>query len=168
MPACSIKGCNKEAYDFGSKISLCPLHVNEVEKILASIGKTTALPVKKVVKKVRPKPTVKVKPKPAPVKPKAPARPVLKEDREIEEVLTGYVGRRGQAIVETILDKYEVEKGLHPTKTARVITVMSSLAEKDPSLEVVGAGVDTMLRRKAQQQPQQPQTTQQEETTSQE
>ena len=65
--------------------------------------------------------------------------------------------------METILDKYEVEKGLHPTKTARVITVMSSLAEKDPSLEVVGAGVDTMLRRKAQQ-PQQPQTTQQEKT----
>ena len=82
--------------------------------------------------------------------------------------MMGYVGRRGQAIVETILDKYEVEKGLHQTKTARVITVMSSPAEKDPSLEVVGAGVDTMLRRKAQQQLQQPQATQQEETTSQE
>jgi len=68
----------------------------------------------------------------------------------------GYVGRRGQAIVETILDKYDVEKGLHPTRTARVITVMSSLAEKAPGLEVVGAGVDTMLRRKAQQPPQQP------------
>jgi|GEM_PF-5074134 len=78
----------------------------------------------------------------------------------------GYFGRRGQAIVETILDKYDVEKGLHPTRTARVITVMSSLAEKDPSLEVVGAGVDTMLRRKAQQPPQQPQTTHQEKQHS--
>ena len=52
-------------------------------------------------------------------KPKASARKVLKEDREVEEVLMGYVGRRGRAIVETILDKYEVEKGLHPTKTAK-------------------------------------------------
>jgi len=42
-----------------------------------------------------------------------------------------------------------VEKGSYSNMTARVVAVMSSLAERDPSPEVVGAGVDTMLRRRA-------------------
>ena len=70
--------------------------------------------------------------------------------------------------MENILDRYDIKKGEYLSKTDRVVAVMRSLAEKDPSLEVVGARVDTMLRRKVQQPPQQPQTTQQEETTSQE
>jgi len=77
----------------------------------------------------------------------------------------GCVGSWGQAVANTILKKYVVEKGSYSTKAARVVAVMSSLAERDPCQEVVGAGVDTMLRRKAKQQPQ---TTQQEKTTSQE
>ena len=34
-------------------------------------------------------------------------------------------------------EKYEVEKDSYPTMTARVVAVMSSLAERGPSLEIV-------------------------------
>jgi len=35
--------------------------------------------------------------------------------------------------------------------TARVVAVMSFLAERDPSLEIIGSGVEATLRKRAQQ-----------------
>jgi len=51
----------------------------------------------------------------------------------------------GQAVANTILKKYVVEKGSYLTKAARVVAVMGSLTQRDHSLEVVGSGRDEEL-----------------------
>ena len=57
----------------------------------------------------------------------------------------GCVGSWGQAVANIILKKYVVEKGSYSTKAARVVAVMSSLTQRDHSLEVVGSGRDEEL-----------------------
>ena len=57
----------------------------------------------------------------------------------------GCVGSWGQAVANTILKKYVVEKGSYSTKAARVVAVMGSLTQRDHSLEVVGSGRDEEL-----------------------
>ncbi len=144
---CTMKGCNAGAVDVRLGIALCERHQAIARRYLETIRAIPKLTVKSEPAKVE-KPVVKKKAKPA----KAPAKKVLKEDSEIEQVVLDYLGKGGQALVETILDKYDVKKGEHPTKTARVVAVMKALAEKDPSLEIVGVGADSRLRRKAQQE----------------
>jgi hypothetical protein len=80
------------------------------------------------------------------VKPKAPAKKVLKDDREIEDVVMSLLVKRGQAIARTILENYDIMRGEHPTKIARLLAVMRSVAEKNPGLVVEGTSKDTKLR----------------------
>jgi len=60
-------------------------------------------------------------------------------------VVVGCVGSWGQAVANTILKKYVVEKGSYSTKAARVVAVTGSLTQRDHSLEVVGSGRDEEL-----------------------
>jgi hypothetical protein len=73
---------------------------------------------------------------PARAKPKA--MKALKDDREVEDVVMSYLVKRGQAIARTILENYDIMRGEHPTKIARLLAVMRSVAEKDPGLVVEG------------------------------
>jgi hypothetical protein len=68
-----------------------------------------------------------------------------------------------KAIARTILENYDIMRGEHPTKIARLLAVMRSVAEKNPGLVVEGTSKDTKLR-KAQEAP--PQPPQQQETTT--
>ena len=61
------------------------------------------------------------------------------------------VEKKGQATVESILKNLRVAKGSYPTSTERLVAAMKSFAEKNPGLEVVGAGTKTTLRRVVQQ-----------------
>jgi hypothetical protein len=101
------------------------------------------------------------------VKPKAPAKKVLKDDRDIEDVVMSLLVKRGQAIARTILENYDIMRGEHPTKIARLLAVMRSVAEKNPGLVVEGTSKDTKLRKVQEVPPQPPQETQQETTTTQ-
>jgi hypothetical protein len=58
-------------------------------------------------------------------------------------------------------------RGEHPTKIARLLAVMRSVAEKNPGLVVEGTSKDTKLRKVQEAPPQPPQETQQETTTTQ-
>jgi hypothetical protein len=106
------------------------------------------------VKTVAPKkPAAKAKPGRPPAKPKAkvPAAKVLKDDSEIEALLTGGSRRRAVAVVDALMKNYKVEKGSYPSSTERIIAVMKAVAGKIPGLEIVGSGSKTVLRKKAQE-----------------
>ena len=81
------------------------------------------------------------------VKPKAPAKKDLKDDREVEDVVMSLLVKRGQAIARIILENYDIMRGEHPTKIARLLAVMKSVAEKNPGLVVEGTSKDTKLRK---------------------
>jgi hypothetical protein len=64
-----------------------------------------------------------------------------------------YLNRNRRAIVSTILNEYDVDKGDYPTKSARVIAVMKAIMAEDPELVLIPRGVDTILKRRDDVQP---------------
>ena len=174
MVVCSIRGCNEKLEKYPtSEIVLCRKHLAAARELISLIETSAGLV--EVLKPVIPKPspakpaTAKpkaVKPAAKP-KPKAPAKKVLKDDREVEDVVMSLLVKRGQAIARTILENYDIMRGEHPTKIARLLAVMRSVAEKNPGLVVEGTSKDTKLKKVQEVPPQPPQETQQETTTTQ-
>jgi len=167
MVVCSIRGCNEKLEKYPtSEIVLCRKHLAAARELISLIETSAGLV--EVLKPVIPKPSP-TKPKAvrpaAKPKPKAPAKKVLKDDREVEDVVVSYLVKRGQAIARTILENYDIMRGEHPTKIARLLAVMKSVAEKIPGLVVEGTSKDTKLKKVQEAPPQPPQ--QQETTTTQ-
>jgi len=149
---CMVKGCNTAAVDLGSTLVLCSQHLAMAEELVGKLASVRG--VKRGVKTVAPKkPAAKAKPgrAPAKTKAKAPAAKVLKDDSEIEALLTRRIEKKGVAVVDALMKNYKVEKGSYPSSTERIIAIMKAVAGKIPGLEIVGSGSKTVLRRKAQE-----------------
>jgi hypothetical protein len=145
---CMVKGCNTAAIDLGSTLVLCSQHLAMAEELVGKLASVRG------VKTVAPKkPAAKAKPGRAPVKTKAkaPAVKVLKDDSEIEALLTRRIEKKGVAVVDALMKNYKVDKGSYPSSTERIIAIMKAVAGKIPGLEIVGSGSKTVLRRKAQE-----------------
>jgi hypothetical protein len=145
---CMVKGCNTAAIDLGSTLVLCSQHLAMAEELVGKLASVRG------VKTVAPKkPAAKAKPgrAPAKTKAKAPAAKVLKDDSEIEALLTRRIEKKGVAVVDALMKNYKVDKGSYPSSTERIIAVMKAVAGKIPGLEIVGSGSKTVLRRKAQE-----------------
>ena len=143
-----VKGCNTAAIDLGSTLVLCSQHLAMAEELVGKLASVRG------VKTVAPKkPAAKAKPgrAPAKTKAKAPAAKVLKDDSEIEALLTRRIEKKGVAVVDALMKNYKVDKGSYPSSTERIIAVMKAVAGKIPGLEIVGSGSKTVLRRKAQE-----------------
>jgi hypothetical protein len=145
---CMVKGCNTAAIDLGSTLVLCSQHLAMAEELVGKLASVRG------VKTVAPKkPAAKAKPgrAPAKTKAKAPAAKVLKDDSEIEALLTRRIEKKGVAVVDALMKNYKIEKGGYPSSTERIIAIMKAVAGKIPGLEIVGSGSKTVLRRKAQE-----------------
>jgi len=145
---CMVKGCNTAAIDLGSTLVLCSQHLAMAEELVGKLASVRG------VKTVAPKkPAAKAKPgrAPAKTKAKAPAAKVLRDDSEIEALLTRRIEKKGVAVVDALMKNYKVEKGGYPSSTERIIAIMKAVAGKIPGLEIVGSGSKTVLRRKAQE-----------------
>jgi hypothetical protein len=145
---CMVKGCNTAAIDLGSTLVLCSQHLAMAEELVGKLASVRG------VKTVAPKkPAAKAKPgrAPAKTKAKAPAAKVLKDDSEIEALLTRRIEKKGVAVVDALMKNYKVDKGSYPSSTERIIAIMKAVAGKIPGLEIVGSGSKTVLRRKAQE-----------------
>jgi hypothetical protein len=143
-----VKGCNTAAIDLGSTLVLCSQHLAMAEELVGKLASVRG------VKTVAPKkPAAKAKPgrAPAKTKAKAPAAKVLKDDSEIEALLTRRIEKKGVAVVDALMKNYKVDKGSYPSSTERIIAIMKAVAGKIPGLEIVGSGSKTVLRRKAQE-----------------
>jgi len=143
-----VKGCNTAAIDLGSTLVLCSQHLAMAEELVGKLASVRG------VKTVAPKkPAAKAKPgrAPAKTKAKAPAAKVLKDDSEIEALLTRRIEKKGVAVVDALMKNYKVDKGSYPSSTERIIAVMKAVAGKIPGLEIVGSGSKTVLRKKAQE-----------------
>jgi hypothetical protein len=143
-----VKGCNTAAIDLGSTLVLCSQHLAMAEELVGKLASVRG------VKTVAPKkPAAKAKPgrAPAKTKAKAPAAKVLKDDSEIEALLTRRIEKKGVAVVDALMKNYKVDKGSYPSSTERIIAIMKAVAGKIPGLEIVGSGSKTVLRKKAQE-----------------
>jgi len=145
---CMVKGCNTAAIDLGSTLVLCSQHLAMAEELVGKLASVRG------VKTVAPKkPAAKAKPgrAPAKTKAKAPAAKMLRDDSEIEALLTRRIEKKGVAVVDALMKNYKVDKGSYPSSTERIIAIMKAVAGKIPGLEIVGSGSKTVLRRKAQE-----------------
>lgn len=143
-----VKGCNTAAIDLGSTLVLCSQHLAMAEELVGKLASVRG------VKTVAPKkPAAKAKPgrAPAKTKAKAPAAKMLRDDSEIEALLTRRIEKKGVAVVDALMKNYKVDKGSYPSSTERIIAIMKAVAGKIPGLEIVGSGSKTVLRRKAQE-----------------
>jgi hypothetical protein len=144
MLVCSIKGC-EEALDKypHTEIVLCKKHLAAAINLI-EVLKTSASLLMELQESGRVPPTT------------AKGKKTLRSDEEIREVVLRILGKSGRAMVSSIMNNYDVERGDFPTKSARVIAVMKSIMAEDPSLTLIPRGIDTILvRKEAQQQAQQ-------------
>jgi hypothetical protein len=140
MPVCSIKGCNEvlDRYPH-TEIVLCRKHLAAVIDLLETL-RASAMMLMELQEEGRPSQFIRTK------------RPVT-SDAEIRDVIMRYLNRNRRAIVSTILNEYDVDKGDYPTKSARVIAVMKAIMAEDPELVLIPRGVDTILKRRDDVQP---------------
>jgi hypothetical protein len=142
MPVCSIKGC-EEALDKypHTEIVLCKKHLAAAINLI-EVLKTSASLLMELQESGRVPPTT------------AKGKKTLRSDEEIREVVLRILGKSGRAVVSSIMNNYDVERGDFPTKSARVIAVMKSMSimAEDPSLTLIPRGIDTILVRKEAQQ----------------